>query len=152
MADILNYAGFEKSVRRVLGLESDDTDSLSSEDIHDLVFITQAEAYIKSKLPDWATYTGSNLEYLRLATIYYLAHLIAKDGNIVVGGLSKITDGDASVSYATPFTAQGREQSIPQLLFSKCWFFIYTLLGSYSNRAYMTTGLPDTDVITGDDQ
>lgn len=148
---ILTYAGYENDVRRLLGLDSS---SLSDEDINSLVYLGQAELYIKDDnvLPLWATYLaagGTDKTLLQLATLHILAHHIRSSNEGFGLFPSSVKEGEAMVSFSggsssTKKNANGRDQ-----LFEKAWEYILKLKGTETNVSVISTALPEYDKITG---
>lgn len=151
MADpqILIEAGWTASVRRLLGYDAMDTDSIPDEQLKDDLVLQEAEDYVKDRVSTWETIMADTSlqarKYLIRAVIYMVAHLMSDQG-YYVQGIRKIEKDDNKVTFAD----MPKSVRSPASFLDKVQNNIYLALGTYVDPNVLDIHYPTTDVITGD--
>lgn len=152
MADpvILIEAGWEYSVRRLLGHDGNDTDTVSNEHLRDDLVLQTAEDYVKSRVATWETIMADtssiSRRYLIRAVIYKVAYLMSDQG-YAVKSIRTIKKGENSVTFEKGGASTERS---PAGFLDMVHSLIYLIKGAYEAPNVLDISYPDTDIITGD--
>ena len=151
MADpvILIEAGWENSVRRLLGHEGSDTDAISNEHLRDALVLQAAEDYVKERVTTWETIMADTSSvprrYLLRAVIYMVAYLMSDQG-YAVKGVKQIKKGENSVTFEKGASVARTPSGFLDMVHS----MIYLIKGTYVDPTVLDISYPTTDIITGE--
>lgn len=139
---ILTYAGWEQDARLIIGTTEQE---LTDAQLYSIILLGQAERYVKERIINWEDLEGESLMMLRLAVLYMIAHY-AKE-NMAFLMPTTLKDGENYISWGN--RGKSSQKDIDPY-YDQAWEYIYTLLGTYTEKAVARISLPNLDLTTGD--